>query len=306
MKNKIYTSLFKLHQIALLCFVLVACTTPVTPTASPEPLRFDGGEALQLVETQVSFGPRVIGTEAHAKAVDWISSTLQAFGWDTDIQEEPAQPPIQNIVARRGEGRPWILIGAHYDSRLVADRDPDPNSRSKPVPGANDGASGVAVLLELARVLPKDLNKQIWLVFFDAEDNGSIPGMNTDWIMGSRAFAQDWMNLPAGEKPDAVVIVDMIGDADLNIHYERNSNVELSQEIWQIAAGLGYQEQFIQDTKYSIIDDHTPFLEAGIPAVDIIDFDYPFWHTTQDTLDKISAESLQAVGDTLFAWLQGD
>ena len=167
---------------------------------------------------------------------------------------------------------------------------------SQPVPGANDGASGVAVLLELARVLPEDLPGEVWLVFFDAEDNGRIPGWN--WIMGSQAFVRT-----LDSHPDAVVIVDMIGDADQNIYQEKNSDKVLTQEIWGVAEDLGYGSSFIPSVKYSMMDDHTPFLQAGIPAIDIIDFDYLYWHTVDDTIDKVSAQSLQAVGDVVYHWV---
>ncbi len=135
------------------------------------------------------------------------------------------------------------------------------------------------------------------MVFFDSEDNGRLPGW--DWILGSRAFVQ---NLT--EKPDAAVIVDMIGDAELNIYQEHNSDARINQEIWAQAAALGYSRQFIAEARYSILDDHTPFLEAGIPAADLIDFDYPYYHTTADTIDKLSPASLKAVGDALIAWLK--
>ena len=154
----------------------------------------------------------------------------------------------------------------------------------------------MAVLLELARSLPKDLDKQIWLVFFDAEDNGNIPGW--DWLLGSQAFVDSLQG-----KPDSVVVIDMIGDANLDIYLEQNSDKGLSTSIWAEAARLGFSSKFIPLPKYSMLDDHTPFLKAGIPAVDIIDFDYPYWHTTQDTADKVSAQSMQIVGDTLQAWL---
>jgi Zn-dependent M28 family amino/carboxypeptidase len=150
--------------------------------------------------------------------------------------------------------------------------------------------------MELARVLPADLNKQVWLVFFDSEDNGRLPGW--DWILGSRAFVEALQGTP-----DSVVIVDMIGDADLNIYKEKNSNAELTEEIWAIAAQHGYAKQFIAEYRHSMLDDHTPFLEHDIRAIDIIDFDYPYWHTSQDTVDKVSAESLEAVGETLRQWL---
>ncbi|MGW8250907.1 MAG: M28 family peptidase, partial [Anaerolineales bacterium] len=182
------------------------------------------------------------------------------------------------------------------DTRFYADHDPDPALRKEPVPGANDGASGVAVLLEMARTLPENTPGETWLVFFDAEDNGNIPAW--DWIMGSSAFVAQLQGMP-----QAAIILDMIGDADLNIYYERNSNPAIAAEIWRQASELGYAEQFIPTPKYSMLDDHSPFLAAGIPAVDIIDFDYPYWHTIADTPDKVSAASLKAVGDTVSAWL---
>jgi Zn-dependent M28 family amino/carboxypeptidase len=150
------------------------------------------------------------------------------------------------------------------------------------------------VLLGLARSLPQD-TIPVWLVFFDTEDNGNIEGW--DWILGSSEFVK---NNPV--QPRAAIVVDMIGDADLNIYKERNSNPALTDAIWATAKGLGYEKEFLPDYKYSMIDDHTPFLEAGIAAVDLIDFDYPYWHTSQDTPDKVSAESLQAVGETLRTW----
>jgi Zn-dependent M28 family amino/carboxypeptidase len=221
---------------------------------------------------------------------------LVKAGWQVEAQESEALGhPIQNIVAKRGDESPQIIIGAHYDTRMFADNDPDPANHSLPVPGANDGASGVAVLLELARTLPQD-TVPVWLVFFDAEDNGRIDGW--DWILGSTEFVK---NNPL--QPQAVVIVDMIGDADLNIYKEKNSNAELTDEIWEIAQELGYESVFIPEYKYSILDDHTPFLRAGIPAIDIIDFDYPYWHTLQDVPENVSAASLKAVGETLHTWV---
>jgi len=262
------------------------------------PATFDGQHAYADVQTQVAFGPRIPGTDGHAKVQEWMREELVKAGWQVEIQESVALGhPIQNIVAKRGDDSPQILLGAHYDTRMFADNDPDPANHTLPVPGANDGASGVAVLLELARVLPDDA-APVWLVFFDAEDNGRIDGW--DWILGSTEFVK---NNPL--QPRAVVIVDMIGDADLNIYKERNSNSDLMNEIWAVAQNLGNETVFIPEYKFSMLDDHTPFLRAGIPAIDIIDFDYPYWHTLQDTPDKVSAESLQAVGETLQVWITG-
>ncbi|MDH5508162.1 MAG: M28 family peptidase [Anaerolineae bacterium] len=261
---------------------------------------FLGQRALEDVAYQIELGPRVPGSQAHAKTVNWIVKRLENAGWDTEVQKgSMLGHEIKNIVAKKGKGAPWVILGAHYDSRIVADQDQDPAMRGLAVPGANDGASGVAVLLELARVLPEDLDKEVWLVFFDAEDNGNIAGW--EWIMGSRVFVGS-----LDGKPDVAVILDMIGDRDLNIFYERNSDKEFSEAIWRQAALLGNERYFIPSYKFAMLDDHTPFLEAGIRAVDIIDFDYPFWHTVEDTVDKVSAESLEIVGETILAWLLAD
>lgn len=262
-------------------------------------VHFDGERAYQDVLTQMAFGPRTPGSTAHDQTVEWMVAKLKKAGWEVEVQELEYQgKPVRNVIAKKGSGNPWIILGAHYDSREIADQDSDSILSSQPVPGANDGASGVAVLMEMARVLPDNLAKahQVWLVFFDSEDQGDLPGW--DWIFGSRAFV-DQLN----EKPDAMVLLDMIGDADLNIYQEKNSNPELTRQIWQTASQLGYQKNFIAQEKYRMIDDHIPFIEKGIAAVDLIDFDYPYWHTSQDTADKVSAASLEAVGQTLFVWL---
>lgn len=281
-----------------LLLVIVAAWYALAFLTQPEPVpvKFDGQRALADVETQIAFGPRTPGSAAHAQVVEWMRSELSAAGWDSRIQSaEMLGHPIQNVIAYRGNEPPKIIIAAHYDSRMFADHDPDPLKQLKPVPGANDGASGVAVLLELARVLPEN-TVPVWLVFFDAEDNGRIQGW--DWILGSRAFVAALEN-----RPEAVVIVDMIGDASQDIYIERNSDPALVGEIWGIAAELGYADRIIPTPRHSMLDDHTPFLEAGIPAVDMIDFDYAYWHTTDDTPEKVSAESLDAVGATLQEWV---
>ena len=264
---------------------------------------FDGNKAYQDVVYQVSLGPRVPQSQAHSAFIQWITGELTRYHWQVEVQKDTSMGhPIENVVARRGSGKPWIILGAHYDSRLWADQDLNPSKRQLPVPGADDGASGVAVLVELARILPLNTHAQIWLAFFDAEDNGEVPGW--DWLLGSKVFVS---RLPtpcsAGSCPDAVVVVDMVGDSQLDIYEEKNSNPDLTRQIWTEAASLGYSSKLIPQPKYAMLDDHTPFLEAGIPAVDLIDFDYPYWHTTQDTPDKVSADSLKVVGQTLLAWL---
>lgn len=258
---------------------------------------FDATRAYEHVISQTAFGPRVPGSQAHAQTITYIKKQLDDAGWIVEFQEfESLGHPGQNLVAKRGSGSEWVILGAHYDSRIYADRDSNIENQLKAVPGANDGASGVAVLLELARVLPAKPEKEIWLVFFDLEDQGRIEGW--DWILGSKVFVENLQ-----ETPDAVIVIDMIGDTDLNLYREKSSNPELVTEIWQLAADLGYGEYFIDTEKYAILDDHTPFLASGMKAIDIIDFDNSNWHTTEDTVDKVSPQSLKVVGDVLLAWL---
>ena len=263
-----------------------------------EPGVFRGDRAFGDLEAQLDFGPRHPGSVGHKQIRKWLADELDRAGWDVEVQEGELQgQPIYNLIATREDAEAHLLLGAHYDTREFADQDPDSELRDEPVPGANDSASGVAVLLELARVLPPGQDPAVRLVFFDAEDNGRIQGQ--DWILGSRYYAGTM-----DEHPEAVVILDMIGDQELNIFQERTSTGWLREQIWQSAADLGYDRYFLDSEKYSILDDHTPFLEAGVPAVDVIDFDYPAWHTTGDTLDKVSQESLQIVGETILRWLE--
>lgn len=257
---------------------------------------FDAARAYADVQTQVAFGPRIPGSEAHAHTVDWIRQQLEDAGWHAEIQQSQSMGhPIQNIRAWRSDAAPEYVIGAHYDSRINATNDPDPAKRTQPVPGADDGASGVAVLLELARTLPQD-SVPVWLVFFDAEDNGEIPGW--DWLLGSRAFVAGMQVRPRG-----MILLDMVGEENLSIPMEGNSDKALRTAIWNKAASLGYASIFLPRVKYNIEDDHLPFIQAGIPAVDIIDIDYPYWHTTSDLPEHVSAKSLQVVGDVVSGWL---
>jgi Iap family predicted aminopeptidase len=276
--------------------ILIALSVWLVYRAFLPAAHFNGRRAYQDVIAQVALGSRTPGSIAHAQAIVYIQQELEKAGWKVQIQTtEWLGFSVQNIIASRSQSSPRILVGAHYDCRLLADQDPGPG-RNQPVPGANDGASGVSILLELARTLPHD-SVPVWLVFFDAEDNGGLD--NRQWIMGSQAFVNSLT-----EKPQAAVIVDMVGDANLNIYKERNSDPTLTGEIWAQAASFGFGKYFIPTPKYDMIDDHTPFLNSGIPAVDIIDFDYPYWHTAADTVDKVSPNSLQAVGETLWAWIE--
>jgi Zn-dependent M28 family amino/carboxypeptidase len=286
-----------LWALTVLAFVLVACTKlgpTVEPSPSPAPLVFDGQAAYAHVVAQCDLGFRPTGSEAGWATGDYIVSYLVEQGWAVRTQEfSYRDTPVRNVIGSVGEG-PVIVVGAHYDTRRSADEeDPD-----VPVMGANDGASGVAVLLELARTLDRErLQNRVWLAFFDAEDNGRLDGW--EWCVGS-----SYMAAHLKVTPEAVVVVDMVGDADQQLFLERNSDEALQAQLWGIAASLGYSVTFVSEYRWAMYDDHVPFAQRGIPAVDVIDFDYPYWHTTQDTPDKVSPDSLERVGRVVEVWLE--
>ena len=275
--------------ISALLFLLVACQPA-------QPIKFNGKIAFEHVEAQMKLGPRPTGSAAWQATGDYIIGQLKKFGWTAEEQRfDYRGTGIRNIIGRKGKG-PVMILGAHYDTRRRADR--DKVNPTAPVPGADDGASGVAVLLELARSLDASrLHNQVWLAFFDAEDDGDLDGW--EWTVGSSYMAQH-----LAVKPEVVIVVDMIGDADQQIYYDRNSNSLWNERIWKTAAQLGYDKYLIPQPKWPMFDDHTPFAQQNIPAVDIIDFDYPYWHTTADTSDKLSPDSLEHVGRTLQVLLE--
>ena len=279
-----------------------------------EPPFFDGEDAYEFAELQLGFGHRPTGSPALERTRQAMIEILEEAGWEIMLQEfeHVAQGETfhaVNVIARRGEGQ-ITIIGSHYDSRLVADNDPVASNRSEGVPGANDGASSTAVLLEMAGIIDEHYmlaeDQQIWLTFFDAEDNGRIAGW--DWILGSRYMASNLDELGVDRNDiDFMLLLDMVGEADGQLfRWEANSlNSAPAQlgDIWDVADQLGYGEYFAKERRGPITDDHLPFIQIGIPAVDIIDLNYPYWHTVDDTLDKISAESLDRVGDVVEMYL---
>lgn len=281
------------------CFLLLASCLLIVSLAAcgARSGTFNGEAAYAHVVAQCDLGYRPTGSEAWRKTGDYIIAELEKQGWAVETQEFTYRDtPVRNIIgkSRASNEQPVIIVGAHYDTRRSADQE----NPAEPVLGANDGASGVAVLLELARVLDRDrLQSQVWLAFFDAEDNGGLDGW--EWCVGSSYMAA---NLAV--TPQAVVVVDMVGDADQQVYFEHNSDPAIQTQLWEIAATLGYTSTFIPEYRWAIFDDHIPFRQRGIPAVVIIDFDYPYWHTTQDTPDKVSAESLERVGRVVEVWLE--
>jgi len=267
---------------------------------------FDAERAFGYLEAQCAFGPRIPGSEGHQACLKFLAQTFEQAGARVREQHFMHTDPwssrtvrATNVIATFGTQKDRILLCAHWDTRPVADHDPDPENRTRPVPGANDGASGVAVLLEISQALsqhPPPVGVDI--VLFDAEDSG-IDGDILSWCKGSQYFAR---NLPV-PYPQYAILIDMIGDRDLTIPqegYSKQYAPELVDRVWQRARDLGLT-MFLPHVSHYVMDDHVPLLQAGIPAVNLIDFDYPFWHTVSDTPDKCSPESLGAVGILLLS-----
>lgn len=258
---------------------------------------FDAQRAFALLEKQCEFGPRPPGSAAHRETQNYLFTELQKYANSVALQPHTYKAKtetlhLNNILAEFGPaGGETILLAAHWDTRPIADHDPKPENQDKPILGANDGASGVAVLLEIARVLKEQPPpRRVVIVLFDGEDYGRSVD---DMFIGSRFFAQNlgkW-------KPDYGILLDMVGDKDLTLPIEQYSwraNREFTEAIWNRASVLGLAP-FQQRLGRAIMDDHVPLINVGIPMVDIIDFDYPYWHTIEDTVDKCSPKSLEVV-----------
>ena len=258
-------------------------------------LRFSGEQSMRYAQDQCAIGPRPPGSEELKKTREYIAANLKDNGWTVERQPfDYMGVHNENLIGKKGEG-PVTIIGAHFDTRPIAEKDPDPTRRQTPIIGGNDGASGVAVLLELARVWAKTPPPgQTWLAFFDAEDSGSGGIPNWPWIVGSEYMAA---NLTV--TPKQVIVVDMIGDIDQQIYLETTSYQPLLHRIFDVAEGLGYDRWFIRQPRWSILDDHHPFLSRYGVAADLIDFDYPYHHTVADDCTKIGPASLERVGRTL-------
>lgn len=275
-------------------------------------LVFSSDSAYHYVETQVGFGPRVPGTEAHRLCGDWLAAKLNSFGADVTQQTaslitfDGTHIPMRNIFARvNPNAEKRILLLAHWDCRPWADHDPDPTKRNNPVDGANDGASGTAVILELARILSQESNGTgIDILLCDAEDWGEESN-DDSWALGARYFVEN--PIYEGYMPSAAILLDMVGAHDATFmreYYSQLSNPALADKIWAIANGLGYDKLFVNKMGSAINDDHVELIKGGIPAIDIIDYRegsgfYDGWHTSSDNLDAISKETLGAVGNVL-------
>ena len=269
---------------------------------------FDSSRAFRDLQTQVDFGPRVPGTDGHARQLEWMVEQLGSLA-DTVFLDEfdyvtTAGDALRltNVIARFGmETDRRLLLLTHWDTRPKADQSRDDEDREMPVPGANDGASGTAVLLELARMFAEQGPPGgVDLLFSDGEDYGPT---TADMFLGAAHYVA---GRGADEPPDLAILLDMVADADPMFPveaYSLEAAPQLVQRVWGIAADLGYRRYFPLDQTSRVVDDHLKLIDAGIPTIDIIDFDYgsgnALWHTPRDTPENTSAQALLMVGDVV-------
>lgn len=277
--------------------------------------KFDGQAAYQLLKRQCDFGPRPLGSSAHERIADFLAAEMRKSADQTLQQPFTYDSPSRgrkftgrNIIGVFGKNKPrWILLLAHYDTRPTADEEIDEAKAKQPIIGANDGASGCAVLLELARMFcKKPPAVGIVMLFTDGEDFGPSPN---EMFIGSREFAEKYREVmkPVKDFKDFEygILLDMVGDKDLRIRKEFSSNRtarNIVEKVWKAANDLGYENYFSDDEpelKDMIQDDHQSLLAVGVKCIDVIDFNYPYWHTLEDTPDKCGAKSLQTVGDVI-------
>ena len=274
-------------------------------------LAFDGEKAFAEIEAQVAFGPRVPGSPGHSACASYLvrklsesADTVWTDRW-SHVTVAGDTLPLVNIGASfNTANRHKVLLCAHWDTRPVAEHDPDPAKRDQPIPGANDGGSGVAVLLELARIFsaePPEVGVDI--VLFDGEDYGDFYE-NKDVLLGSLRFA----SRARGYRNLLGILLDMVGDRNAGFPYEGYSWNRLPADvrlIWDTAESLGYGSYFVRQNGPAVIDDHVPLLDRGIRCIDIVQMGLPYWHTHADTPDKCSPATREAVGRTVAAVLYG-
>ncbi len=264
---------------------------------------FNSDNAWAHMEAQVGFGFRVPGTQAHKRCRNYLLAELKKYCDEAELQEftallAPGEITIWNIYGRINPvAERRVLLMAHWDTRPTADKNPN-GKRNQPIEGANDGASGVSILLELARVFAEHQPAVgVDILLTDGEDYG--PGLG-QMFLGAEYFAKN-MSQAQMNSYNYAILLDMVGDASLDIHPERNSEScapQVYASALAISEALGYNV-FKESGNYLIYDDHLTFIERGVKIYDIIDFNYEYWHTTEDTLDKCSPASLEAVGRTV-------
>jgi glutaminyl-peptide cyclotransferase len=292
------------HRIRLVVLLALAAACGAGNAAPVK--EFDGKLALDRIGQQVAFGPRIPGQPGHARTAAWIDSISRTQADSVTVQRfwyHPAKGDSVEMINVLAQFNPKaaqrVLYVAHWDSKPFADR--DPTNKTAPMPGADDGGSGVAVLRGVADALHK-LRPDVGvdLLYVDGEDFGDFGPPEVDVLVGAAYYAKH----PLAANPMFGVLWDMVGHKDLRISKEQNSQVaapEIVDRVWAAAEQMGYGAIFTQNKVGMITDDHIPLINAGIRTIDIIDLGYPYWHTTQDTPDKESAQSLEAVGNVAVA-----
>lgn len=309
-------SRLRLYTIELALVVILAAAVGyfgylgyglLTPEFVAEP--FSGDRAYQYAAQQLEFGDRSTGSESNIRMGDWVVEELRILGWDVVIQPFTALDgtPARNIIAIRsaesGSTRTGLLM-THYDTRLFADRDPDADNHIQPAPGANAGASGSAVLLELARSLDVNTTDHtICLVFLDGEENGGLDGWEES--AGSAQFVRRLdEDLPRCRSPRFAIYLDLLGGDGHRFYAESTGSAALTTAIWDVGAELGHASVFINEPTWSAVDAHTRFVEMDVPAITMADYAYPHRDTLADTLEQLDPDSLGRVGVTLKTWLE--
>ncbi|HET9064463.1 MAG TPA: M28 family peptidase [Gemmatimonadales bacterium] len=273
---------------------------------------FDGARALERARTQLDFGPRIPGTDGHAAMAAWLDSTARALADTVVVQRwqhvtrAGDSVPMVNVIARFNPAATTrVLYMAHWDTRPIADSDSSRDT-TLPVPGANDGASGVSILLGVMDALKtKPTTIGVDLVFVDGEDFGKFEGDYHDVLIGSRYYAKHPV---ASGKPEFAVLFDMVGAKEARILREGYSAIAapaVVDRVWSVAGRMGYGHIFVQESGQMLIDDHKSLIDAGFRAIDVIGWPWmSHWHTPDDTIDKLSVETLEAVGNVAVAVLR--
>lgn len=317
MKYSLLAAVLMFTTLTLSCKSSKESSTETQESADLTSAVFSADSAMLLVEAQCRMGARVPGSVAHEQCAAWIISQFEKLGLQVSTQTSPRTMwdgrtfTMKNLFAQyKPDAEHRILLCTHWDSRPWADQDPDSTKHRSAVPAANDGASGVAVLLEVARHL-QELNTGVGVDFlcFDLEDYGAPywatgPADGTDWCVGSRYWA---MNKPETYKPAYAILLDMVGGSDARFRYEffsRQYAQSTLARVWAIAQEAGYADYFLQEDGLMLTDDHLPLNRiAGIKTIDLIgtahDSFSSTWHTTSDTPENLSADRLKAVGQTL-------